>query len=66
MKYEETEWMTWLHEYRATKENERLASGVDEVEWMRRTTARAREILAGLPRRDQAFVARDRPRRRGK
>jgi hypothetical protein len=31
MKYDETEWMTWLHEYRAAQERKRIDSCVDEV-----------------------------------
>ena len=54
-------WMDWLHEYRAAQERKRREMGIDEVEWMKRTSARAREILARLPMREQPLVARDKP-----
>ncbi|MCX6842321.1 MAG: hypothetical protein NTX53_08595 [candidate division WOR-3 bacterium] len=54
-------WMDWLHEYRAAQERKRREMGTDEVEWMKRTTARAREILARLPKREQPLVVRDKP-----
>jgi len=67
MKNDGNEWMKWLHEYRAAQERKRREQGVDEVEWMKRTTARAREIMAGLTKREEPFIARDTPRpKRGK
>jgi hypothetical protein len=70
MKTDGDKWMEWLHEYRAAQERKRRELGVDEVEWMKRTTKRARELLAELPKREQPTVARDmpaaKPRRRRK
>jgi len=53
-------WMEWLHEYRAAQERKRQELGVDQVEWMRRTTKRARDILASLSEHEHPAVARDR------
>jgi hypothetical protein len=61
MQIESLDWMDWLHEYRAAQEKKRREMGVDEVEWMKRTAARAHEIIARLPKREQPSVARDKP-----
>lgn len=61
MKSDGQDWMDWLHEYRAAQEKKRRELGVDEVEWMKRTSARAHEILARLPKHEQPSVARDKP-----
>jgi hypothetical protein len=61
MKNDGQDWMDWLHEYRAAQQKKRRELGVDEVEWMKRTAARAREILARLPKREQPSVVRDKP-----
>ena len=59
MKNDSQGWMDWLHDYRAAQEKKRRELGVDEVEWMKRTSARAHAILARLPKREQPPVARD-------
>jgi hypothetical protein len=59
MKNSDKDWMDWLHEYRAAQERKRREMCLDDVEWMKRTTARAREILARLPKREQPLAARD-------
>jgi len=63
MKIDGDKWTEWLHEYRAAQEQKRREMGVDEVEWMKRTTKRARELLAELRERERPPVACDKPRK---
>ncbi|MBN2465831.1 hypothetical protein JXD38_09465 [candidate division WOR-3 bacterium] len=61
MKPDGMAFLDWLHKRREAKELERQAQGVSEEEWLRRVHIKADEILARLPDREPASVARDRP-----
>ena len=62
MKADGTAFLEWLHKRRAAKEVERQKLGISEGEWLLRVRALADRILAGLPDREPAAVARDRHR----
>jgi hypothetical protein len=61
MKNDGDDWMDWLHRKRAEEETKRMREGISGAEWLRRVSARAQEILAGLPEHEPAAVARDKP-----
>ena len=61
MKIDGLDWMDWLHKRRAEREAERLREGVSGAEWLRRVSAHAEEVLAGLAERERQPVARDKP-----
>jgi hypothetical protein len=61
MKIEGMDWMDWLHKKRAEDEEKRMREGISGAEWLRRISAHAEQVLAGLPEHDEAPVARDRP-----
>jgi hypothetical protein len=66
MRIDGKEWMDWLHEMRAKKEEQRMRDGISGAEWLRRASAHAQEVLAGLPECDQTPVARDKPGTEGR
>jgi len=59
MKIEGLDWMDWLHQKRAEEEEKRMREGISGAEWLRRISAHAQEVLAGLPEREQSPVAPD-------
>jgi hypothetical protein len=61
MKIEGLDWMDWLHKKRAEEEEKRMREGISGAEWLRRASAHAQEVLAGLPEREQSPVAREKP-----
>ena len=61
MKIDGLDWMDWLHDMRAEGEEKRMREGISGVEWLRRASVHAQEVLAGLPEREPTPVARDKP-----
>ncbi len=61
MKIDGKEWMDWLHDMRAKEEVKRMRGSISGADWLRRASAHDREVLAGLPEREQTPVARDKP-----
>ncbi|MCX6842203.1 MAG: hypothetical protein NTX53_07985 [candidate division WOR-3 bacterium] len=61
MKIDGMEWMDWLHNMRAKEEEKRMREGISGAEWLRRVSAHAQAVLAGLPEHEQTPVARDKP-----
>jgi len=61
MKPDGMAFLDWLHKRREAKERERQEQGISEEEWLRRIHVKADEILARLPSREPAPVARDKP-----
>ena len=61
MKTDDNDWMDWLHRKRAEEEAKRMRDGISGAEWLRRASAHAQEVLAGLPEHESAPVVRDKP-----
>jgi hypothetical protein len=46
---------------RAKEEEKRMREGISGAEWLRRVSAHAQAVLAGLPEREKTPVGRDKP-----